>query len=104
MDPVWSQSLHQVPGLSASLIPVGENVQPTHTIATAPPLDVLIVPGGIGTRAVLVGDLMPSVEFINATYPALKYLYSVCTGNALTAKSVSLERVHPSSRFRVFFP
>lgn len=63
-------------------------VTPTHTLATAPPLDVLIVPGGLGSRTILTGQLGPTVAFINATYPSVKYLLSICTGNALTAASV----------------
>src|SRR5512139_2723577 len=31
----------------------GMRVQPDHTLASAPPLDVLVVPGGWGTRAAL---------------------------------------------------
>lgn len=67
---------------------IGVYVTPTHTLATAPPLDVLIVPGGPGSFDLLTGGLAPEVAFINATYPSLKYLLSICTGNALSAASV----------------
>jgi len=62
---------------------------PTHTFATAPPLDVLIVPGGTGTRAanVTVGP----AAFVRQRYPELKYLMSVCTGAAILAQSGVLD-------------
>ena len=52
-------------------------------------LDVLLVIGGIGTGAVLNGQLGPSVAFIRDRYPSLKYLISVCLGGMMMAKSVS---------------
>jgi putative intracellular protease/amidase len=67
---------------------VGQWVIPTHTIANAPPLDVLLVVGGVGSRAILNGLLGPSVKFIADVYPSLQYLLVVCTGNALAAASV----------------
>ncbi|MCJ1479214.1 hypothetical protein MMC13_007899 [Lambiella insularis] len=59
-------------------------ILPTHTYATAPPLDVLLVPGGPGARA---PTLEPAVEYIRHVYPRLKYLISVCTGAVLVARS-----------------
>ena len=86
LDPVWSNSLKtSVPILTENN---GVYVTPTHTLATAPPLDVLIVPGGPGSFDLLTGGLGAEVAFINATYPSLQFLFSVCTGNALSAASV----------------
>ena len=66
---------------------------PTHTFDNVPPLDVLIVPGGLGVKA-NVGDAVP---FIRNTYycrdghPPLKYLISVCNGAFLVAQSRVLD-------------
>lgn len=68
-----------------------ESVVPTHTFARPPEgLDVLIVPGGIGTRAP-VGQQQPQIDLIRETYPRLKYLISVCTGVTLLARSGVLD-------------
>lgn len=63
-------------------------VLPTHTLADCPDLDVLIVPGGQGTRA---HDLNIVVEFIAARYPSLQYLITVCTGSGLVARTGILD-------------
>jgi transcriptional regulator GlxA family with amidase domain len=62
---------------------------PTHTFATAP-LDILLVPGGLGTR----GSALPveeAIAFIRNTYRQLKYLITVCTGSGLAARAGVLD-------------
>src|SRR4051812_35302329 len=51
---------------------------PTHTFANAPELDVLIVPGGIGTRAPAPA-LDSAIAFVKERYPTLQYLITICT-------------------------
>ncbi|KAF3096267.1 hypothetical protein TWF569_001908 [Orbilia oligospora] len=59
----------------------------THTFATAPPLDILLIPGGMGNM-VLVENNDTSIEsFINSRYKSLSYLLSVCTGSVSLARS-----------------
>lgn len=66
-----------------------ESIVPTHAFATAPQdLEVLLVPGGIGTRA---PDIGPLLEFIKSTYPRLRYLLTVCTGSGLVARTGLLD-------------
>jgi transcriptional regulator GlxA family with amidase domain len=65
-----------------------ERVVPTHTFANAPPLDVLIVPGGIGTR---IPGIEPTVDFVAATYPQLQYIITVCTGSGILARTGHLD-------------
>ncbi len=65
-----------------------QSVLPTHTFATAPALDVLIVPGGMGTRS---ADIGPAIDFIRNTYPSLQYLITVCTGAGLAARAGVLD-------------
>ncbi|KAK1230535.1 hypothetical protein PQX77_006370 [Marasmius sp. AFHP31] len=72
----------------------GESVVPTHSITDAPPLDVLIVPGGSGTRD---DDIGPVIDFIKATYPSLKYILTVCTGSWLAARSGILDEKRATS-------
>ncbi|KAL3424708.1 DJ-1/PfpI family protein [Phlyctema vagabunda] len=67
----------------------GEAVVPTHTFG-APPrdLDVLLVPGGVGTRA---PDRAVVIEYIRTAFPSLRYLVTVCTGAHLAAEAGVLD-------------
>ncbi|KAI9783162.1 MAG: hypothetical protein M1816_001484 [Peltula sp. TS41687] len=67
-----------------------QTVLPTHTLADCPGLDVLIVPGGLGTRASDI-ILSPILDFITARYPLLQYLITVCTGSGLVARAGILD-------------
>ncbi|KAF6753807.1 DJ-1/PfpI family protein [Ephemerocybe angulata] len=67
----------------------GASIAPTHTLSSPPStLEVLIVPGGVGTRA---PDLEAEIEFIRTVFPSLRYLIAVCTGNALVARAGLLD-------------
>lgn len=68
----------------------GHSSVPTHTFANAPPLDILIVPGGIGTRAP-APSLDSAIEFIRTRTPHLQYLLTVCTGAGLAARAGVLD-------------
>jgi transcriptional regulator GlxA family with amidase domain len=86
LDPVSTQI---PPSLSLTIsTSFGEAVKPTHCISNAPPLDVLIIPGGFGTTA---DNLDPVIEFIKKTYPSLQYLFTVCTGSWLAARAGVLD-------------
>lgn len=62
---------------------------PHYTFANAPQLDVLLVPGGLGS--VPWHDLLEAVDFISGRYRSLQYLISVCTGAGLLAKAGVLD-------------
>lgn len=85
MDPVSTQ-LPQDKQPSDS--DFGQLVVPTHTFKTAPPLDVLVVPGGQGSRA---AGLEPAIDFIKEVYPSLQYIISICTGARLVAQAGVLD-------------
>lgn len=67
----------------------GTKILPTHTYKSAPPLDVLLVPGGLGTKT-LIEDAA-TLEFIRDIYPGLKYILTVCSGSTLLAKAGILD-------------
>jgi transcriptional regulator GlxA family with amidase domain len=69
---------------------IGQNVVPTHTFSTAPGLDVLLIPGGWGTRASSPA-MDELISFIKDRYPSLKYLITVCTGSRLAAMAGVLD-------------
>lgn len=54
------------------------SINPRHTFATCPPLDILVVPGGYGTRREMKNPAM--LAWIAEHAPALQHLLSVCTG------------------------
>jgi transcriptional regulator GlxA family with amidase domain len=85
MDPVSTQ-LPQDKQPSDSKF--GQLIVPTHTFKTAPPLDVLVVPGGQGSRA---AGLEPAIDFIKEVYPSLQYIISICTGASLVAQAGVLD-------------
>lgn len=63
----------------------GQYYQPMYTLDNAPPLDVLIIPGGFGTWPLV--DDPKWARFVAKVYPNLQYLYSVCTGAAVVARA-----------------
>lgn len=52
-------------------------------------LDLVLVPGGIGTRAQARNPAM--LDFLRRTYPGLDYLASICTGSGVLAASGLLD-------------
>jgi len=52
-------------------------------------LDVLLLPGGIGTRKQARNPAM--LEFLGRTYPRLEYLASICTGSGVLAATGLLD-------------
>lgn len=63
----------------------GLQVIPRYAIADAPGIDLLVVPGGFGTRALL--DDAETLEWIRRAAAAARKVTSVCTGSLLLAKA-----------------
>jgi transcriptional regulator GlxA family with amidase domain len=55
--------------------------------ADAGDIEVLIVPGGGGTRS----NMTEEIAFIKALYPKVKHIISICTGSTLTARAGILD-------------
>lgn len=68
---------------------ISQSILPTHTYATAPDLDVLLVPGGFGTYD--TAATAPAVSFINSRLDSLKALITICTGAGLAARAGVLD-------------
>ncbi|KAF2431383.1 class I glutamine amidotransferase-like protein [Tothia fuscella] len=66
---------------------ISSQIHATHTFANAPALDVLFVPGGMGTRLVDSSNNTEIEQFIVKRYPRLDYLISICTGAVFLAKA-----------------
>jgi transcriptional regulator GlxA family with amidase domain len=60
---------------------LGLRVVPDHTIVDAPPLDVLVVPGGFGTRREAENPVL--LDWIKQAAAGCTWITSVCTGSML---------------------
>ena len=60
-------------------------VQAGHGFADAPPIDILVVPGGFGTRPLL--DDAETLNWIRQVADGARQVTSVCTGALLLAKA-----------------
>ena len=75
------------PGLVRSA--QGPRVQADHGLEDCPPLDLLLVPGGIGTRTEV--DNARLVDWLRARSRELEMAMTVCTGSALLAAAGLLD-------------
>jgi transcriptional regulator GlxA family with amidase domain len=87
LDPVSTISA-DLPGPNPSF---AQSVVPTHTYATAPPLDVLFVPGGKAAHNPAPAIQKQATEFVKTVYPSLEYLVTVCTGAIVVARGGLLD-------------
>lgn len=92
------QVLSGVPGAKTHLIwkriePVPSDtvltITPTTTFADCPPLDVICVPGGFGTDA-LMND-QETLDFLRKQAAGARYVTSVCTGSLVLAAAGLLD-------------
>jgi transcriptional regulator GlxA family with amidase domain len=67
----------------------GLSINPDCTIADCPPPDILIIPGGKGTRKLI--DNSAVIKWIKNCAPTAELVLSVCTGALLLAKAGLLE-------------
>jgi transcriptional regulator GlxA family with amidase domain len=63
----------------------GMRVIPDHTIANAPALDVVLVPGGQGTRTEVNNPVL--IDWLRKIGPQLRWVTSVCTGALLLCEA-----------------
>ncbi|KAK0651153.1 class I glutamine amidotransferase-like protein [Cercophora newfieldiana] len=63
----------------------------THTFVTAPPLDILIVTGGIGDLTLQEQNDTSVEEFIASRFPTTRHVLSVCSGAGFLARAGVLE-------------
>lgn len=67
----------------------GLQVVPEYDFSTAPPIDLLLVPGGFGTRPLLENAAV--LEWIRAVAAKAELVTSVCTGALLLARAGLLD-------------
>ena len=73
----------------------GLSVNPDYNLATCPKPDILLVPGGLGTRREI--DNEPLIEWIRNTATDAELVLSVCTGALLLGKAGLLDRLETTT-------
>jgi len=68
----------------------------THDPTTAPPLDLLLVPGGITAGTLWIE------QFLQERYDSTDYITSVCTGSVILARSGILDNKRATSNKRAW--
>jgi transcriptional regulator GlxA family with amidase domain len=63
----------------------GLRVIPDYAWDAAPPIDILVIPGGFGTRPLI--EHQATIDWIRQTAARAKQVTSVCTGSLLLAKA-----------------
>jgi transcriptional regulator GlxA family with amidase domain len=76
----------------------GMRVIPDHTFARCPKLDILVVPGGWGTRKELKNFAM--LEWLRVRASEVETLTSVCTGSMLLGFAGLLDGHHATTHWR----
>lgn len=75
----------------------GLSVNPDFTLEDAPPLDILLVPGGIGTRPLMKDEAL--VPWIQRTADHCELVLSVCTGALLLGVAGLLDGLKTTTHF-----
>lgn len=78
----------------------GLSVNPRHTLTDCPKPDLLLVPGGIGTRNELHNK--PLIEWIARTAAHAELVLSVCTGALLLGKAGLLDGLETTTHHGAF--
>jgi putative intracellular protease/amidase/methionine-rich copper-binding protein CopC len=72
-----------------------------YSFDNAPALDIVMVPGGIGTRTELLNETF--LSYLRQVHAESEYTTSVCTGSALLAKAGILDGLSATSNKRAFY-
>ena len=78
----------------------GLSINPRHSFATCPPPDILVVPGGFGTRREMKNPVM--LEWLARTAPACELVLSVCTGALVLGATGLLDGRDATTHFMAF--
>ena len=75
----------------------GLKVTPDYSFTTTPKIDLLVVPGGFGTRPLL--EEQDTLDWIENTCKNAQHVTSVCTGALLLAKLGLLKNQHATTHW-----
>lgn len=72
------------------------------TFDEAPRPDVVVVPGGIGTRPIVDAPEHPLVDWVAQVHPTTRYTTSVCTGSLVLARAGLLDGLDATTHWGAF--
>ena len=75
-------------------------VMPTHSFANCPALDLVLVPGGFGTRREMKNAVV--LEWVRAAAKRAEAVLSVCTGSLVLGSAGLLDGLHATTHFLAF--
>jgi transcriptional regulator GlxA family with amidase domain len=78
----------------------GLSVNPNYTFADCPPPDILLVPGGQGTRTQIHNETL--IAWVQAQATRVELLLSVCTGALVLAQAGLLTGLEATTHYRAF--
>jgi transcriptional regulator GlxA family with amidase domain len=78
----------------------GLSVNPTYLLEEAPSMDILVIPGGHGTRPLLENARL--LDWIKSRHSGTELTVSVCTGSLLLAKAGLLEGLEATTHHATF--
>jgi putative intracellular protease/amidase len=78
---------------------LGLTVDATFDDVTAP--DVVVVPGGVGTRA-LLEEGTPMLDWVRAVHPTTRFTTSVCTGSLVLAAAGLLDGLAATTHWSAY--
>ena len=78
----------------------GLSVNPAFTLANAPQADILLVPGGQGTRREIHNEVL--VNWVREQASRVELLLSVCTGALVLARAGLLDGLSATTHHRAF--
>ncbi|MEK6221343.1 MAG: DJ-1/PfpI family protein [Chloroflexota bacterium] len=78
----------------------GLSVNPDYAIADAPAPDILIVPGGAGSRAAMKSSAI--LSWIKQHHPNTKHTVSVCTGALVLGKAGLLDNLEITTHHELY--
>ena len=76
------------------------SINPHYTLENCPQPDILVVPGGFGTRREMHNETL--LEWINQLYPQTEHILSVCTGALILAKAGLVENIAATTHHQAF--
>jgi transcriptional regulator GlxA family with amidase domain len=79
---------------------IGPKVQADVALADAPPLDIIMVPGGFGTLQQLSNETL--LTWLRERAPRARFTTSVCSGSAILAKAGILDGKKATSNKQLF--
>lgn len=100
----WQPQPFQVYTVARELKPILArnqlSINPQYSIFDCPPVDILLIPGGYGTRLLLNDPII--LQWIQEQSQDVEYLLSVCTGALVLAKAGLLENLAATTHHLAF--